>query len=216
MASTVNPRPYDSTNRRKQAAQTQLRIFDAAQRLFLRDGYTATTMKAIADEAGVAIQTVYASARSKRDILKGILDVAVSGPDEQVAVSTSSQWQEIEQQADPTRRLELFARLHVEICVREAPAFAIMADAAGSDTEIRALQQKTAQLRYQDQHNLARLLRAHLRPGLTIRRAADIIWTLASERTYLALVHERGWPVRAYQDWLVEQLTTVLEPPRSG
>lgn len=216
MGSTVNPRRYDSTHRRAQAAQTRLRIFAAAQRLFLRDGYTATTMKAIADEAGVAVQTVYAATTSKREILKGILDTAVSGPAEHVAVTASTRWQQIEQAADPLRRLALFTALHVEICLREAPAYAIMTDAAGSDPEIRALLEHTATLRYQDQHTLARLLRAHLRPGLTVRRTADIIWTLASEHTYLALVNDRGWTPPAYQAWLAEQLAAaILAPPIS-
>ena len=51
----------------------------AAQELFTLDGYVTTTIAAIADHTGVAVQTVYASAKSKRDILKGILDLSISG-----------------------------------------------------------------------------------------------------------------------------------------
>ena len=214
MPKNVKTRRYDGSNRQRQAAETHIRILEAAQALFVRDGYTATTMSSIAEQAGVAVQTVYASAKSKRDILKGIIDLAVSGHDEQVAVVDSSHWIEVEREPDPRTKLKMFVRLHREICDREAPAFAIMADAAGSDNEIRSLMADTARRRYQDQHRLARALRqhGHVRSDLSTRRAADIIWTLANERTYLALVRDRGWHARDYEDWLAEQLIAALLP----
>ena len=60
MAERVNPkRRYESPHRRQQAAATRLHILQAAQRLFEQQGYVATTMAAIAAEAGVALKTVY-------------------------------------------------------------------------------------------------------------------------------------------------------------
>ena len=58
-------RRYDSTRRREQAAATRREILEAAQRLFERDGYGATTMAAIAAEAGVALKTVYLAFETK-------------------------------------------------------------------------------------------------------------------------------------------------------
>ena len=52
--------------------------------------------------------------------------------------------------------------------------------------------------------------RKHLRPELSIRQAADIVWTLASERTYLALVRDREWKAEDYERWLHEQLVASL------
>ena len=66
-------------NRSRQAAETRRRIVDAAARLFLRHGYAATTMNAIAAEAGVAVQTVYASIRTKRDVLEMVIQLMVRG-----------------------------------------------------------------------------------------------------------------------------------------
>jgi AcrR family transcriptional regulator len=212
MAKKVKPRPYDTTNRQRQGAETRHRIVEAAQALFTRDGYVTTTMAAIAEHAGVAVQTVYASTKSKRDILKGILDLAISGEDEQVPIQASSQWREIEAEPDPRTKLRRLARLHRAICVREAPAFAIMADAAGSDPEIRTLMHHMADQRYQDHHRLAKTLHqtGHIRPGLSSRRAADIISALANEQTYLALVRDRQWPTQDYEDWLADQLIAAL------
>jgi AcrR family transcriptional regulator len=214
VARKVKPRPYDTSNRQRQAAETRRRIFEAAQELFARDGYVTTTIAAIADHAGVAVQTVYVSAKSKRDILKGILDLSISGEDEQVPIQASSRWRVIEAEPDPRTKLRALARLHREICVREAPAFAIMADAAGSDPEIRTLMHDMADQRYQDHHRLAKNIHqtGHIRRDLSSRRAADIISVLANERTYLALVHDRRWSAQDYEAWLADQLIAALLP----
>ena len=68
------------------------------------------------------------------------------------------------------------------------------------------------QRRYQTQRGLARSLQAEgqMRAGLTARTAADTIWTLASERTYLALVRDRGWTPARYERWVTEQLACAL------
>ena len=214
MAKKVKPRRYDTTNRQRQAAETRRRIFEAAQELFTRDGYVTTTMVAISERAGVAVQTVYASVKSKRDVLKGILDLAISGEDEQVPVQGSPRWHQIEAEPDPRTKLRTLSRLHGDICVREAPVFAIMVDAAGSDPEIRTLMHEMAGQRYQDHHRLTKTLKqiGHLRPDLSSRRAADIIGALANEQTYLTLVRDRLWPIQDYEDWLADQLIAALLP----
>ena len=43
-----------------------------------------------------------------------------------------------------------------------------------------------------------------------IVEAADVIWTLASERTYLALIRDRGWKADTYERWIAEQLEAAL------
>ncbi len=51
MSTTSAPRPA----RHRRSRETRARILDAAGRLFVRDGYQATTMAGIAAEAGVAV-----------------------------------------------------------------------------------------------------------------------------------------------------------------
>jgi hypothetical protein len=89
-----------------------------------------------------------------------------------------------------------------------------MADAAGSDPEIRTLMHDMADQRYHDHHRLAKTLHqnSHIRPDLSSRRAADIIWALANERTYLALVRDRRWSTQDYENWLADQLIAALLP----
>jgi AcrR family transcriptional regulator len=209
--SRVKSRPYEMSNRARQARETRRRIVEGAARLFVRDGYSATSISSIAEEAEVAVPTVYASLRSKANILRAVVELTVRG-DETVPLSSSADWQEIERQADPREKLALFTRLHRQICDREAAVFAQLEAAAGADPEATELLAEHDELRHQTQSRLARNLhrRKQLKPGLTARGAADVIWTLASERTYLALVRDRRWKAADYERWLTEQLVAGL------
>jgi TetR/AcrR family transcriptional regulator, regulator of autoinduction and epiphytic fitness len=212
MASQVKRRRYDSSNRTRQARETRRRIVAAAARLFVREGYSGTSISAIAEEAGVAVPTVYASLRSKANILRAVVEMTVRGDDEAAPLASRADWQAIEDQQDPRELLAQFAHLHRQICDREAAVFAQLEAAAGGDPEATQLLAEHDQLRYETQRRLARSLhrRKQLKPGLTAREAADVIWTLASERTFLALVRDRQWKAEHYERWVAEQLVAAL------
>jgi TetR/AcrR family transcriptional regulator, regulator of autoinduction and epiphytic fitness len=208
----VKTRKYESSNRVRQARETRLRIVEAAARMFVRDGYSGTSIGAIAEAAGVAVPTVYASMRSKANILRAVIELTIRGDDEALSLSSRADWREMERLDDPREQLAEFARLHRQICDREATVFAQLESAAGADPEATQMLAEHDSLRYQTQSRLARGLhrRKQLKRGLGARRAADAIWTLASERTYLALVRDRGWKPESYERWLVEQLVAAL------
>src|SRR5687767_4279485 len=98
-------RRYEMANRSRQAAETRRRIVEAAAGLFLRDGYAATSMNAIAAEAGVAVQTIYASMRTKQEILRAVIQLTVRGEEELVPVAASARWREMERATDPRDKL---------------------------------------------------------------------------------------------------------------
>ena len=202
------------STRARHARETRRRIVEAAARLFVREGYAATSIHAIAEEAGVAVPTVYASLRSKANILRAVVELTIRGDDESRPLASRAAWQQMERQEDPRDQLRLFARLHRQICDREAAVFAQLEAAAGADPEATQLLAEHDQNRHETQSRLAGILarRKQLKPGLTRRKAADSIWTLASERTYLALVRDRGWSPAGYERWVVEQLVAALLP----
>ncbi len=72
-------RAYNSPQRERQAAATRRAILDAAQRSFERDGYRATTMDAIAADAGVSLKTVYVAFATKSKLLRAVWDLALEG-----------------------------------------------------------------------------------------------------------------------------------------
>src|SRR5215469_15981229 len=88
-------RRYESTRRRAQAAATRREILDAAQRLFERQGYAATTMAAVAAEAGVALKTVYVAFATKPRVLQGLWNLRLRGDEEDVPVGERAWYREL-------------------------------------------------------------------------------------------------------------------------
>ena len=83
MAKTRKPkRKYNSTRRQEQARETRRHVIEAARQLFIENGYAGATIDAIAREAGVAPETIFATFGSKRAILAAVIDVAVGGDDQ--------------------------------------------------------------------------------------------------------------------------------------
>jgi TetR/AcrR family transcriptional regulator, regulator of autoinduction and epiphytic fitness len=201
-------------NRARQAAETRHRIVAAAARRFLRHGYAATSINAIAAEAGVAVQTIYASMKTKRDILQAVIQSTIRGDEDHNPITASKQWRAMEAERDPRAKLALFARIHREICEREAELFIVLETAAAVDGEIEPLLRDKERFRYQDQARVAHALhrQRQLQAGLSTRKASDMIWVLGSERVYLALVRDRGWRANQYEAWLTDQLAAALLP----
>src|SRR3954465_11791867 len=110
MPEPVKPRRYDSPRRRAQAEATRREILEAAERLFVRDGYPATTMEAIAAEAGVSLKTAYLPFTTKSGLLRALWDVRLKGDEHDAAVARREWFREVMQESDPVRKLELNAR----------------------------------------------------------------------------------------------------------
>src|SRR5258708_11335906 len=71
--------------------ENEERIVRAAHQLFVKDGYQATTLTAVADAAGVAHRTVYVRFGAKAALLKRVIDVALVGDLAPIDV-VSRQW----------------------------------------------------------------------------------------------------------------------------
>jgi TetR/AcrR family transcriptional regulator of autoinduction and epiphytic fitness len=194
------------------ARATRRRILDAAETLFVRDGYAATAIATIAGAADVAVPTVYAVFGTKRAILAELLAARTVGDDDSAALSDRADWQSMERETDPRRQIAALASIATRVGDRIAGLYEVMAGAAGSDPEIAAIYQQRQDARYQDQRRVADLLagRGALRAGLSPARAADAIWAIANPRTQHALVAERQWTAAEYENWLADLLTAAL------
>src|SRR4051812_825830 len=103
-------RRYDSPRRREQAAATRLEILDAAERLFVRDGYAATTMAAIARESRVSLKTVYLAFETKSGVLRTLWNSRLRAGQEDVPIAESAMYRAVLDEPDPERQLRLNAR----------------------------------------------------------------------------------------------------------
>jgi AcrR family transcriptional regulator len=204
--------------RQRKAQATRRRVLDAAETLFTRDGYATTTMAAIAQEADVAVQTVYAVFGTKRAILTELLAVRVAGDDDGTPLQDRQDWQDMEGEAGPRHQLALLASTATGIGNRIAALYGVMAGAAGSDPEIAQMYRRQQQARYTDQRRVARSLsrKGALRAGLSEARATDILWAIANPSTHRSLIGERGWAPEEYERWLAQVLISALlkEPAR--
>lgn len=209
-----SPRRYDSPVRREQARETRQRILDAARALFLARGYVATTIADIADEAGVANQTVYASLRSKRQILKEVMDVAIGGDDRPVGMLDRAEPRRLRQEPDQRAQITLLARGIGEVLDRAGPLFDVMRAAGTADPEIATSYELIQRERRENMGRIVEWIAANgpLKPGLTADEAADTLWMMTSADVHRMLRRERGWSANRYALWLAETLIAALLP----
>src|SRR6478672_71976 len=135
-------RRYDSTRRREQAAATRREILEAAQRLFERDGYGATTMAAIAAAASVALKTVYLAFETKSGLLRALWHLRLRGDEDEAPVGRRQWFRDVIDEPDPARQLRLNARNARAVKLRAANLMRVMRDAAGADRDIATLWQR--------------------------------------------------------------------------
>lgn len=204
MDERLKPRRYDSPRRRLQAAATRREILEAALRLFERRGYAATSMAAIAAEAGVAAKTVYLAFQSKRGLLLALWHLLLRGDEEPVPVGERPWFREAIEERDPERLLRLNARNSRVVKERAGTLLEILSGAASADAELDALWQRIQTEFYANQRSVVEQLRKNdaLGPGLDVDRGADILWTLNHPSVYQLLVGDRGWTPEQYEEWL--------------
>jgi len=203
MAEHVNPkRRYQSPRRREQAAATRLHILHAAQRLFELHGYPATTMAAIANEAGVALKTVYLAFQTKPGVIRALWDLLLRGPRDS-PVADQPWYREVLEEPDPQRRLRLNARNSRAVKTRIGALLQVIRGAAPTDADIAALWDLIQTDFYDNQRAIVEQLHhtRSLRPDLDVTRATDILWTLNHPDVWQLLVGARGWTPEQYEQW---------------
>jgi AcrR family transcriptional regulator len=199
-------RVYQSTVRQRQADDTRQRIASAARRLLEEKGYAGMTMDAVAQEAGVALPTVYAAFGSKSRILTEILDEARFGDSYQEAV------REAMATTDPCERLKYAARIARRIYESEGSVLDLLRGAGVVVPELARLERERECDRYEVQAKLIEQL-AHskrLRADLNKKRAQDILWMLTSRDVYRMMVNEQGWSPEEFEIWLKKTLVETL------
>lgn len=208
-------RTYDSSARKAAAQSTRQSIIDAARRVFIRKGYAGATMSAIAREAGIALDTVYAAVGKKAALFRLLVETAISGRDEAVDAEERDYVRAIRAEPDAEEKLKIYAAALRAIQPRLAPIFKVLQAAAMQDAELDALWREISQRRAANMRLLAQDLAAtgRLRRDLSIPKVADIVWSLNSPEFYLLLVEERGWSAGDFERWLVDAWARLLLEP---
>jgi AcrR family transcriptional regulator len=208
----MDRRSYDSPRRREQAAETRAKILEAARRLFETQGYAATSMNAIAAEAGVALKTVYVAFESKGRLLRALWHLLLRGDEDPAPVGERAWYRETLDEPDPERQLQMTAHNSRIIKERVAALMEVLRSAAPADPEIEELWGRIQSDFYANQGAIVRSLhrKQALKPGLGVKRATDILWSLNHPNLYRLLVNDRGWSPAQYEDWLAETFCSQL------
>src|SRR5262249_31635936 len=200
MPKAVNPkRAYNSPRRREQAAATRRQILEAGRRLFERQGYAATTMAAIATEAGVALKTVYLAFETKNGVLRALWHATLRGGGGDVPVAEQAGYQETLTEPHPQRPLRRNTR-HSRRGKERVAAVGEMIrhGAAAGEPELAALWSRIQSEYHENQRLIVESLRKKKALALDADRAADVLWTINHPNTWQLLVGERGWTPDEY------------------
>jgi AcrR family transcriptional regulator len=204
-------RPYNSERRREAARRNRAAVLEACRELLFRDGFHATTIRAVAERAGVSAETVYKSFGGKPGMVKALWDITLAGDDEPVPMADRPQTREILETADPVAKLRLYAAYVRGIHERVAALFALLTQAGPDVGEILATGERerligvTSFVTHFAETGV-------LRPGADPARLADAVWALAGPQLFTQLTVGRGWSAATYEEWLADTLTATLLP----
>jgi AcrR family transcriptional regulator len=198
-------RRYESMRRATQAQETRADIAHAARRLFVARGWTATTVRAVAEEAGVSVPTVYATYGSKSGLAQALVDAAA------LTADRGRQLAGLESATGPAGQLAAMIAFDRRLFERAGDVITLIREAGRTDDDLAGL--------YEEGRRGADEVREQVfgtwPPG-TLRAdvptSIDVYAALCTIDVYTTLTAERGWPAgrveRWWQDVLARELLT--------
>ena len=205
-------RAYRSPLREEGARRTRQVVTAAAADLFTTRGYATTSLADVAARAGVARPTVFATFGSKAALLREVLDQALAGDDEPVAVADRPWFRPVWDAGTADQVLDAYAAVCTVIAQRAAPVFEVVRRAADTAPEVAEMWAQTRRNRLAGARMVVDHLRevGGLRSDVDQHRAVDRLWVLNDPAHFAALVGDRGWTVPEYRDWLSAQMKASL------
>ena len=192
-------------SRQERAAATRRRMLDAAYDLFCAQGFRATTMDAIADRAGVAVQTLYFTFHTKDALLQELHNRTVLG--EEGTPPPRQEWHLAAMAEPDARRAVAIAVEGISTILQKVapmmPVFhTVSADAAGEVF-------RNGEQRRRDGYRVLAddlVTKSPLAPGMTSDRVSDLLFVLLGPETYRSFVIELGWTREQWTDWTTSAL----------
>jgi TetR/AcrR family transcriptional regulator of autoinduction and epiphytic fitness len=209
---TSSKRAYGSPTREHRARATRECILRSARAEFLRLGYAATTMRAVAAAAGVSVPTVELVYGTKPQLLQAAISFAIRGDPDPVPMLQRDWAARAARSRSASDFLVIVARVLVDAAQRSAGLVVAAFESAHRDESMRAL---SDQLRAQRTETAAWIVdgviaRAPLRPEIDRDQAIDTVWTLMDPRVFCALTDERGWAPERFELWFTDSVARLL------
>jgi AcrR family transcriptional regulator len=201
-----SPTPDVIPLRAQHAAVTRRAILQAARELFAEQGFANTTVKGLAERAGVAVQTIYATFGSKAGVVMGLVDLL----DEEAGVEVIHA--DIQRAVDPLETLRLTARIGRQVRERCGDIVNMARQGASTDERLASVLREGIRRRHAGLATITQTLHSQkaLRDGLAPQTAADIAAALLSDEICDVLVDQRHWSYDRYERWLADTLAQQL------
>jgi AcrR family transcriptional regulator len=208
MSEGVQRRPYDAPRRRAKAEVTRQAILNSARALFTADGILGTTVTAIAGEAAVSPQTIYALFRSKAGVLLALLDEL------EHSVDAAARAAAIESAGSAREQLELIVAFHCDLFESGLDVIDAVRRTS-SHPEVRPAWEEGQRRRRAACEGWVRAWdgAGALRPGLGLVPATDLLWLHCGDDVYTGLAIVCRWQREQVERWLVGTLTAQLLAP---
>ncbi|MFE7421871.1 TetR/AcrR family transcriptional regulator [Rhodococcus sp. NPDC057529] len=201
-------RPYSSPLRAESARRTRGLVRDAAARLFAEQGYVSTTVRNVAEAAGVSARTVFtAFPGGKAELFHEALHAAIQGDTDAAPAARTPR------DGDPVERiLEQMVEYSTDVLERAGALMATSIESSGADADMRRFANEGARASAENAVTLAEGLAAHelLRPEISVQRAADVLFTVVSPQVYSMLRLQCGWDVDDYRNWVKATIRASL------
>ena len=195
-----------------QAEQTRLEILGAARRHFAAKGYAATSLKEIAADAGVSVQTVYDSVGSKPDLVRRLNDlVDVEAGVGEIAMTIGTE-------SDPAVLVGIPAKITRRIVERCDDLVRASFDGARAEPDLAPLTEEAGRRHRGGAKVVAGRLAAlkALEPGLTVDAAANTIAALSDIRLALILIDDHGFDLDRLEEWIATTTARAVLPHLDG
>lgn len=217
METPVKARGYRSEVRAAQAENTRRAILLAARELFTSEGYGATVAQ-VAQRAGVAVDTVYASVGRKPALVLAVIDMVLGGADQPIPAEERQYVRQIRSADSAQEKITAYAHALATLLPAVAPLQEALREAGRSDPGCAQAWSGLVDRRADNMVLFAKDLRrtGQLRADLDDRQVADIIWATNSAE-YFLLLAQRGWTPDQHGTHLIDLWTrTLLDPAVAG
>ncbi|ONI87493.1 TetR family transcriptional regulator [Actinosynnema sp. ALI-1.44] len=194
-------RKYDSLKRSAQALQTRAEIAQAARRLFVEQGWVATTVRDVAQAAGVSVPTVYSVYGNKAGLALAVADAADLTADGMRMV------EELEAGADPVQQLAAMIGYDRRLYERSGDVIVLMREAGRVEPELANVYREG---RRRGDETRIQVFSSWPDLRLEVPEAVDVYAALCNIDVYLTLVDERGWSPDRIERWWNEVLAGQL------
>ncbi|HET7735583.1 MAG TPA: helix-turn-helix domain-containing protein [Nocardioidaceae bacterium] len=205
-------RTYRSEARQAAAAETRIRVLDAAAELFVTRGYEGTTLKEVAERAGVGARTVYDKFGDKLELYKQTVKYRTRGDDEPIPHPERPASRAVYEATDPHEILRLHVEYGANLMERAAELIMVSATAAAIERELAENFGRAVSSVHAIHLKTAKHLQAlgHLKPDMDPVTAADIMHALSTPQTFIVLRRHRRWSLARYKSWATETFEQQL------